>query len=73
MAPGADMAHLKAQRENLDPISERRASHKKRIVEAGDERPSILIDGILSLADDLVHSVKNGVEHDENVTNERLR
>jgi hypothetical protein len=59
MGPGADMAHLKAQRENLDPTAERRAQHKKRIVEAGDERPSVLEDAILSLADDLVHSVRN--------------
>ncbi len=58
MGPGADMAHLNAQKENkMDPTSERRFSLRKRIVEAGDERPSMLEDGILSLADDLVHSV----------------
>jgi hypothetical protein len=58
MGPGADMAHLNAQRDNKsDPTSERRFSLRKRIVEAGDERPSMLEDGILALADDLVHSV----------------
>ncbi len=58
MGPGADMAHLNAQRDQkMDPTSERRFSLRKRIVEAGDERPSMLEDGILALADDLVHSV----------------
>ncbi len=58
MGPGADMAHLNAQRDpKMDPTSERRFALRKRIVEAGDERPSMLEDGILALADDLVHSV----------------